>query len=129
MSPHTFFEFALRRFDKRISLFMKAKKSFSIKERIKVANFYLLPMFFYPMQFVRAPIWLISHVRNCMDKWILPLWRSLPMDVLTIPKQKGGFAAPLRDLELVNNAAILSRALADAMWPPERDFHFYDDDS
>ena len=81
------------------------------------------------MQFVIAPEWLISHVRNSLDRWILPLWRSLPLDVLSLPKSRGGFQIALRDPELVNISAILSRSEGDHSPLPLREYNYYDQHS
>ena len=51
------------------------------------------------------------------------------MDVLALPKQRGGFAVPLKDPELLNMAAILNRIEKADSFPPVRDFHYYDQHS
>ena len=71
-------------------------------ERIRVANTDVISMLRYPMQFQRAPKDIISRLRDRIEKWVSPLWRSLPMDLLAAPTKSGGLRLPLVDLEFIS---------------------------
>ena len=86
--------------------FMPIKRALSVTERVRVANTYVISMLRYPMQFQRAPKDIISRLRNRVEKWVSPLWRSLPLDLLATPTKSGGLRLPLIDMKLMNIAAI-----------------------
>ena len=104
---HNCFEPSVRAFKSKLAQYLPHKKSFSVTERIRLANAKLIPLLRYTQQLLITPDWVIRQVRDGLARWILPVWRSLPLDLLSVPLELGGLRAPLLDVEKVGNAARL----------------------
>jgi hypothetical protein len=104
------FEGAFITFKDRLSLFRKFIKRSPISSRIMIANIYLLTLFYYLAQFYIIPYdTIVVPVKEMLRKALIPFaGGAFGYCHLVAPKDRGGFASPLRDL-WANNYSLLSQ--------------------
>jgi hypothetical protein len=84
------FDKALLSLTRRVADFRPRKRSFTLSERIRVANAYLIPLLQYPMRFYVAPPQVLRKALDLIERWVLPIWRAMPPVHPDAPPQNGG---------------------------------------
>ena len=103
------FEKAKLKFAKRISSYMKYRKTWMLYRRIQVANTFLISIFSYLACFYIMPEKTLSEINELLCRFILPLSpRSISLMLLRAPPSVFNFRTPLRCLSMNFAATILS---------------------
>ena len=98
---------ALDKFLKRLGRLRGLIKSASLCNRARICNTYLLPIFFYLMQFYILPYDYCVKAKEALRKAIIPFnGGGFGYAHLVAPKNRGGLFAPLTDLWAINYAFL-----------------------
>ena len=114
--PGSFFHGDILRVERKLEALRKHKFSLSTMERIWVANTLIVSTLRHTMQFVKAPWGTLSNLNTALEKWVAPVWRGFPLDLLSLPEKVGGLRRPLRNIKALNMAAIEGRVSSREHW-------------
>ena len=91
---------------KRVNSFLPTKNSFSLQQRIVIANIFLIPILSYIYQFFHIPATYHPIIHNALRAWLIPLHTGCSLLDLQRPWHWGGFHTPLRDYKAHNLASL-----------------------
>ena len=106
------FNSALRKFEKRVALYLPRKFSYSVGKRVVIANTMLTPIFSYLAQFYLIPESVLKRIMAGLRQWLIPLGQSAyPVPILSKPLEDLGLPTPLLLPEDMNLGVLLK------LWP------------
>jgi hypothetical protein len=109
VKPPDVFDKALSKLRQRVEGYLPRKRAFSLHQRITIANCFLISIFSYLYAIYIIPQPLLTKIYTEVGKWVG--WpTAYKTELLTHPRQHFGLEQPLKNLELINAAAILNTA-------------------
>ena len=107
MTVDNVFDDAISKLETRTKRYLPLKSNFSLQSRVIIANVFLLPLLSFVFRFFLMPTSQQKKVSKIITEW-LGLANRYTFDQLTTPRRNGGLHHPLRDVNQLNLAAILS---------------------
>ena len=108
-STNAIFADALKKFERRTSSYLPLKTHYSLPTRIRIANVFLVTIFSYLYQIYFIPEKILQKINSLLYKWIVP-FNSISLSDLTRPVSLLGLPENLKDVRLMNIAALISNA-------------------
>ena len=99
----------LLKFEDRISRYSPLSSSLSATSKILVANTFLLPLMYYPFQFVRCPSNHATDLTKNLVNW-MGHFKAIPLIQYCRPRSHMGWPRPLTNFELWNTSLLASSA-------------------
>ena len=99
-------EAALAKFEARIGSYLPAKGRFTLSNRVKIANTYLLPVFSYLFQFFLATKFISNRIEDGLRRWLIK-GSATNLDRLRAPTHQAGLHCPLVSHLHLNIASLL----------------------
>ena len=99
-------EAALNKFDARLGSYMPARNRFSLANRVKIANTYLIPVFSYLFRFFLATVFTVTRIERGLRAWLIK-GNCTNLDRLRAPTHQVGLRQPLVNHVQLNQAALL----------------------
>ena len=100
------YEAALDKFHDRMSTYLPLKSRFSMSSRVKIANTYLLPIFYYLGRFYLKSAYVDKEIDEGLTKWIITA-NNTNLPRLRAPTHQAGLSCPLVDHRAANVATLL----------------------
>ena len=94
-----------RRLFDRLNHFGELRKQLPIDKRVIVANVFMIPTLAYTWRFYQLPSDTLATILTGLRKFIVP-YGTFKMEALCAPTKEVGLKNPLKDIELMNIAAI-----------------------
>jgi ribonuclease HI len=108
-STNAIFADALKKFEQRTASYLPLKAQYSLPTRIRIANVFLISIFSYLYQIYFIPEKTLQKINRLLYKWIVP-FNSVSLSDLTRPASILGLPDNLKDVRLMNVAALISNA-------------------
>lgn len=99
-------EAALAKFQARIGSYLPAKSRFTLSNRVKIANTYLLPVFSYLFRFFLATKFISDRIEEGLRRWLVK-GSATNLDRLRAPTHQVGLHCPLVNHLHLNIASLL----------------------
>ena len=99
----------LTKFHERIRGYASTKTSLSATSKILVANVFLLPLLYFPAQFLRCPTCYATDVRKNLSNWMAH-FKAIPLVQYCRPREFMGWPRPLVHFKLWNLALLAHSA-------------------
>jgi ribonuclease HI/exonuclease III len=106
------FNNALTKFKDRINHYLPLKKHYSLPNRIMIANVFLLTIFSYLYQIYFIPGDYLKTINSLLYKWLVS-FNSFSLADLSRPTNRCGLSNTLKDIRIVNIAALIATAPSD----------------
>ena len=99
----------LLKFEDRIARYAPLSPSLSATSKILVANIFLLPLLYYPFQYVRCPSNHAADIIKNLTNW-MGHFKAIPLLQYCRPRSIMGWPRPLTNFELWNTSLLVSSA-------------------
>lgn len=99
----------LSKFEERIRGYAVTNSSLSATSKILVANVFLLPLLYFPAQFLRCPSCYAADIRKNLMNWMAH-FRAIPLIQYCRPREFMGWPRPLIHFKLWNLALLTQSA-------------------
>ena len=99
----------LLKFEDRIARYSALSPSLSATSKILLANIFLLPLLYYPFQFVRCPTNHAADILKNLTNW-MGHFKAIPLLQYCRPRSIMGWPRPLINFELWNTSLLASSA-------------------
>jgi hypothetical protein len=101
------FHKALHKFKERINSYLPLKNHYSLPNRIKIANIFLISIFSYLYQIYFIPPDYLKTINSLLYKWIVS-FNAFSLADLSRPTSRCGLSCTLKDIHITNIAALIA---------------------